>query len=67
MALRIKEAREAVPYTQQEFATELGVSWRAVQKWESGENEPRPSSIRAMAAVTGRSAAYFLGIEEAVA
>jgi DNA-binding transcriptional regulator YiaG len=53
--------------SQDEFAQALGVTSRAVQKWESGNAEPHPKNIRAMSELTGHSPSWFLGLEEAVA
>ena len=36
----VKELRQTLQMTQQEFAVALGVSIRAITKWESGESEP---------------------------
>ena len=42
----IKEIRTSLGYTGngQSFAADLGVSWGALRKWESGEREPAGSA-----------------------
>lgn len=42
--LDIKKIRKSLGYTQSEFANELDVSLRTVQKWESGESIVRKSN-----------------------
>lgn len=41
ISVRLVNARLAASMTQAEAATELGVSTRTVQKWESGRVAPR--------------------------
>jgi transcriptional regulator with XRE-family HTH domain/superfamily II DNA or RNA helicase len=41
----IKKLRKAMGLTQQEFATELGVSFAAVNRWERGRNAPQPDRL----------------------
>jgi len=35
MPLSLKQARESAGYTQEELARTLGLSWKAVARWES--------------------------------
>lgn len=42
----VKELREALGLTQEEFARMLGVSARTVSRWERGESEPTPLALR---------------------
>jgi transcriptional regulator with XRE-family HTH domain len=44
-------AREASFMTQSELAKKVGVTTRAVQRWESGESQPQFSAVRALAEV----------------
>jgi len=41
----IKRIRKSMGLTQQEFATRLGVSFGAVNRWERGHNEPQPDRL----------------------
>jgi DNA-binding transcriptional regulator YiaG len=38
--MKIKEIREKLLFTQFEFATEIGVSFRTIQNWEQGISKP---------------------------
>jgi len=44
---------------QVDLAQAVGVSEAAVQKWESGENEPRARNLMRIAEVLGRSVAWL--------
>jgi len=46
---RIKKLRKLLNLTQKEFAQKIGVIDTLVRKWERGENEPTPKSLRAIA------------------
>lgn len=37
---RIKRLRQKLDMTQEEFAKYIGVSWRTVMRWESGDSQP---------------------------
>lgn len=37
---RIKRLRQRLDMTQEEFAKYIGVSWRTVMRWESGDSQP---------------------------
>lgn len=39
-AVSIKQLREKMLLTQQEFASKLDVSFASVNRWENGEHEP---------------------------
>lgn len=43
---RIRELREALRLTQEEFARELGVSFTTVSRWENGHGKPSPLAQR---------------------
>ena len=38
--MKLKEIREKLMLTQQEFAKAVGVSYKAMQNWEQGKNNP---------------------------
>jgi DNA-binding transcriptional regulator YiaG len=52
LAQRIRDARNDLGLTQDEFADRLGVSGRAVRHWEAGDRKPGPWAVRALARVT---------------
>ncbi len=43
---QIRELREALGVTQEEFARELGVSLTTVSRWENGHGKPSPLAQR---------------------
>ena len=43
---RIRELRESLRLTQEEFARELGVSFTTVSRWENGHGKPSPLALR---------------------
>lgn len=45
--------------TSEEFARELGVTLRTVQRWRSGEGEPRAAELIRLAELLGRDPAWF--------
>lgn len=49
----IRAARIAAGMTQQQLADALGVAQQSVTRWETGEREPRISTLRRIAAVLG--------------
>lgn len=49
----IRAARLAAGMTQQQLADALGVAQQSVTRWETGEREPRVSTLKRIAAVLG--------------
>lgn len=49
----IRAVRIAAGMTQQQLADALGVAQQSVTRWETGEREPRVSTLRRIAAVLG--------------
>jgi transcriptional regulator with XRE-family HTH domain len=45
--------------TSEDFARELGVTLRTVQRWRSGEGEPRAAELVRLAELLGRDPAWF--------
>jgi transcriptional regulator with XRE-family HTH domain len=46
MEINIQEERLKRGMSQQEFATALGLSMSTIQKWEAGNYNPSPLSLR---------------------
>jgi len=44
--IKIKELREALGMTQEEFARDLGVSFVTVNRWENKHASPSPMALR---------------------
>lgn len=49
----IRAARIAAGMTQQQLADALGIAQQSVARWETGEREPRVSTLKRIAAVLG--------------
>ena len=45
----IKNLRESLGMTQEEFAREVGVSFSTVSRWETGRGEPSPLARQRLA------------------
>lgn len=48
LAARIRAARKALGLTQPEFAAKLGVAFRTLVGWESGEHVPQGLQLKAV-------------------
>lgn len=59
LADRIKSARRAKGFTQKDVGERLGISDRAVSKWENGIARPSVENLFALAGILGVSVDYF--------
>lgn len=63
---RIRDARLKAGMTQTDLAHAIHTSDRNIARWESGQNQPRVSSVALIAEATGHDIDFFLtGSEEA--
>lgn len=63
---RIRDARLAANMSRTDLAISIRSSERNIARWESGQNQPRISSVAAIADATGHDIDFFLsGSEEA--
>jgi len=46
LAGKIKELREKLGLTQEQFAAKVGVTFSTVNRWESGRSKPSPLAMR---------------------
>ena len=60
----IYEKRCKIGMTQAEMAERLGVTNKAVSKWETGKSKPTTNTLRKMAALFGLSVDELLQIRE---
>ena len=57
---RIKEAREALDWSQEDLAYRLGVTVETIDEWENGVRDPRSNRIVTLAGILGVSAHWLL-------
>lgn len=63
---RLRHARERKVLTQAELATASGVGWLTILRIEHGQQQPRPSTIRKLAAALGVEPTWLLfGVTDA--
>ena len=58
---RMKELRKANNLTQQELATQIGVSLGAIKHWEQNKGEPNTATLISMAVLFNVSLDYLVG------
>lgn len=63
-ARRLKELRDKRGWNQSDLASEAGLTPSAISQFESGQREPRFSSIVKLAHALEASPAYLAGLEE---
>nr|WP_283264657.1 helix-turn-helix transcriptional regulator [Streptococcus dysgalactiae] len=61
---RLKELRKEKGLTQQSLADDIGVHFRTLQNWESGESQIKPKKAQRLADYFGVSVGYLLGFEQ---
>lgn len=57
---RVRNLRDSSGLTQQELASKLGLTTRAVGAWESGRSKPRLDKLEQLAGVLGTTSYYLL-------
>lgn len=62
--LRIKEAREARGWTQEQLAAAMNTTQQTIQRWESGQTDPKSSVIVEISRVLGITVSFILNIDE---
>lgn len=63
MEYRIEEVRRSRGWSQAELARRSGLTQQAIQRYESGEREPKVSAVVSMAAALGVTISYLLGLD----
>lgn len=63
MKYRIEEARRSRGWSQAELARKSGLTQQAIQRYESGEREPKVSAVVSMAAALGVTIPYLLSLD----
>lgn len=62
--LRIREAREARGWTQEQLASALATTQQTVQRWESGAVDPKASVILGISEALGITVSYLVGTDD---
>ena len=62
--LRIKEAREARGWTQERLASEINTTQQTVQRWESGQTDPKSSTIKDISKALGITVSFIMNVNE---
>ena len=62
--LRIKEAREARGWTQEQLAAAMNTTQQTIQRWESGQTDPKSSVIVEISRVLGITVSFIMNIDE---
>lgn len=61
--LRIKEAREARGWTQEQLAIEMNTTQQTIQRWESGQTDPKASAIKEISRILGITVSFIMNTE----
>ncbi len=64
LSANIKKLRKENNLTQDELATELGISYQAVSRWETGTSYPDVEMLPALASIFGVSMDILFGVDE---
>ena len=62
--MRIAEAREARGWTQEQLAEAIGTTQQTIQRWESGQIEPKLTSVRKISNALGITVSFILNIND---
>ena len=62
--LRIKEAREARGWTQEQLAAEMNTTQQTIQRWESGQTDPKSSAIKEISRLLGATVSFIMNVND---
>ena len=62
--LRIKEAREARGWTQERLAVEMNTTQQTIQRWETGQTDPKASVIKEISKLLGVTVSFIMNVNE---
>lgn len=62
--LKIKEAREARGWTQERLAQTVGTTQQTIQRWESGEVDPKSGKVMSISAALGITVSFIMGTDQ---
>lgn len=61
---RLKELRQDKGLTQKEFAEDIGIPYRTIQRWENEKSQIKPEKAQQLADYFGVGVGYLLGYSE---
>ena len=62
--LRIKEAREARGWTQEQLAIAMNTTQQTIQRWESGQTDPKATIIKEISRHLGITVSFIMNVED---
>lgn len=62
--LRIYEARESMGMTQEQLAVEMKTTQATIQRWESGQVEPKTGKILELSKILNVTVSFLMGVDE---
>ena len=62
--MNIKQARKARNWTQDQLAQTIGTTQQTINRWESGQTEPKVSDLRKISNALGITLSFLLGLDE---
>lgn len=62
--MNIRQARKARNWTQEQLAEAVGTTQQTINRWESGNTEPKVSDLKKISSALGITLSFLLGIDE---
>lgn len=62
--LRIKEAREARGWTQEQLAIEMDTTQQTIQRWETGQTDPKSSIVKEISRILGITVSFIMNVDD---
>ena len=62
--MNIRQARKARNWTQEQLAGSIGTTQQTINRWESGQTEPKISDLKKISNALGITLSFLLGLDE---
>ena len=62
--MNIRQARKARNWTQEQLASAIGTTQQTINRWESGQTEPKVSDLRKISNALGITLTFLLGLDD---
>lgn len=62
--MNIRQARKARNWTQEQLAESIGTTQQTINRWESGNTEPKVSDLKKISSALGITLSFLLGLDE---